>query len=302
MSELLRPPRLKPGSTIGIAAVSGPVDGEKLEAGIARLCSRGYRVARARNLGERRGFLAGPDSERAAGYLELLRDEGVQAIFFARGGYGSSRVLRHLDADTIRAHPKIHMGGSDLTALFAFLSRGAQLATFYGPMVAVEIARQDGLDWERVLTGETPASHEFAPEQVLAGGRGEGPLVGGCLSLLASLAGTPDAVRADGRILFWEDVGEEVYRLDRLLTQLERSGTFDGLQGMVIGSVVAARTDSPRQVEEYLRERFARAPFPVAWGLPAGHLDRPRTLPLGLPVRLDLEGNRRLSFAGPAVA
>jgi muramoyltetrapeptide carboxypeptidase len=142
------------------------------------------------------------------------------------------------------------------------------------------------LDWEAVLSGETPGTHAFAAEDVLAAGEAEGPLVGGCLSLLASLAGTPEAVSGRGAILFWEDVGEQAYRLDRLLTQLERSGTFDGLRGMVIGSVVPGRGESAETVREYLRERFANAHFPVAMGLPAGHLEAPRTLPLGPAARL----------------
>ncbi len=303
MRELIRPPRLKPGDTIGIAAVSGPVEEEKLKRGIERLRAKGYRIVEACNLRLRRGFLAGTDEERTRGYRDLVRDTEVDAIFFARGGYGSSRILRYLDPGELRSKAKIHLGGSDLTALFAFLQRHAALVSFYGPMVAVEIADRDELDWEPVLQGEPPTTHRFAPEDVLTPGRAEGTLVGGCLSLLSSLAGTPEALCAEGSILFWEDLGEEIYRIDRLLTQLERSGTFERLQGMVIGSVVAgASSDAPEQIRGYLRDRFGRAPFPVAMGFPAGHLDKPRTLPFGVRVCLNLEGPDELSFSRPAVA
>jgi muramoyltetrapeptide carboxypeptidase len=160
-------------------------------------------------------------------------------------------------------------------------------------MVAVEMAEDSGeLDWERVLHGGSPPPHRFAEEEIASSGSGRGPLVGGCLSLVASLAGTPDAVRGSGTVFFWEDVGEELYRLDRMLTQLERSGTFDGLQAMVIGSVAPGARggrESADAVRRWLRLRFAGAPFPVAFGLPAGHVRRPRTLPLGATVALDAE-------------
>jgi len=303
MIELQKPPRLKPGDTIGVAAISGPVDPQKLEHGIAYLSAKGYGVLEAPNLRKRRGFLAGTDEDRATGYRALLCDPTVAAIFFARGGYGAARVLDRLETDELRSHPKIHLGGSDLTALFCFLQRGASLVTFYGPMVAVEMGRGEELDWETVLSGETPVPHTFGREDVLAPGRGQGVLLGGCLSLLASLAGTPEALSGRGAIVFFEDTGEETYRLDRLLTQLERSGTFDGVQGLVIGSVVPdAQKESREQVREYLRDRFRGAPFPVAIGLPAGHLPHPRTLPLGTRVLLDLEGARALSFLDSGVA
>jgi muramoyltetrapeptide carboxypeptidase len=291
LDELKRPPGLSAGGTIGIAAVSGPVEEANLERGLAYLRGKGYRVVEASNLRTRLGFLAGSDRERAEAYRELLRSRDVDAIFFARGGYGASRVFAHLEAAEISENPKIHLGGSDLTALFAYLARHARLAAFYGPMVAVEMAAAGSeLDWEQVLRGETPASHRFAPEDVLAPGCAEGVLLGGCLSLLASLCGTPEAVRGRDAILFWEDTGEDTYRLDRLLTQLERSGTLQGLRGMVIGSVVPREgAESPETIRHWLRERFRGAAYPVAMGLPAGHLNRPRTIPIGTRVRLDLD-------------
>jgi len=288
---LLKPPRLRPGATIGVANVSGPVDLARLDAGLSALRSKGYRVVEASNLRRRDGFLAGEDVARAAGYRELVRNPDVDAIFFARGGYGASRVLGHLDADEIRSNAKIHLGGSDLTALFAFAAKHASLATGYGPMVAVQIAGGSELDWERVLSGERPDPASVGPKDVVAPGVGEGPLVGGCLSLLASLCGTPEAISARDAVLFWEDVGEETYRLDRMLTQLDRSGTFEGLQAMIIGSVAPGRegAESSEEVRSWLMRRFAGAPFPVAAGFPAGHLAATRTLPLGARVRVDLE-------------
>ena len=301
---MLKPPRLRPGSTIGIANVSGPVDEARLDRGIEFLRTKGYRVVEAPNVRRRDGFLAGADAERAGGYLDLIRDESVDAVFFARGGYGASRALVHLDPATIRDHPKIHLGGSDLTSLFAYLGKHASLATFYGPMVAVQFAEPGELDWENVLSGEPPAPEPVSPENVVAPGRGEGALVGGCLSLVAALSGTPEAIDARGAVLFWEDVGEETYRLDRMLTQLERSGTFDGLQAMIIGTIAPGRregAESPEEYRSWLARRFAGAPFPVAAGFPAGHLAATRTLPLGARVRVDLD-RRAIAFLESGVA
>jgi muramoyltetrapeptide carboxypeptidase len=294
-SSFAKPRRLHPGSTIGVAAVSGPVDAEKLDPGLETLLSRGYRIVEATNLRARDGFLAGTDGERADGYRELVRDPAVDAIFFARGGYGASRILARLDLAEIRANPKIHLGGSDLTALFAYIAAHAPLVTFYGPMVAVQLADGGSLDWEQILSGGQTEPHTVPPDDVIRPGRAEGPLTGGCLSLLASLCGTPEAVAGAGRILFWEDVGEEIYRLDRMLTQLERSGTFERLSAMLIGSVAPGRREgmeSPEEIRAWLRRRFADAPFPVAMGFPAGHLESTRTIPLGAPVRVDLDSGR----------
>ena len=215
-----------------------------------------------------------------------------------------TRVLRLLDAKEIAGHPKIHLGASDLTVLHAWIRKNAGLATFYGPMVAVEMAGESEpeLDWEAVLRGDPIAPHEIREEDILSAGVAEGPLVGGCLSLLASSCGTPEEVSARDSILFWEDVGEDTYRLDRMLTQLERAGTLDGLKGMVIGSVVPRRDGESREtVRDYLRERFRGAPYPVAMGIQAGHLENSRTLPLGATARLVLGNSRSLTFEGPFV-
>jgi muramoyltetrapeptide carboxypeptidase len=301
VAGLVKPKALRPGATIGVAAISGPVDEGKIEAGIARLRAMGYRVVEASNLRRRCGLFAGTDEERAAGYLELVRNPNVDAIFFARGGYGAARVLPHLSAREIRASPKIHLGGSDLTALFAWLHREAGLVAFYGPMVAVEMPSEDGLDWEAVLAGALPPAHRFAPEDVLSPGRAQGLIVGGCLSLLASLAGTPQALSAEGSVLFWEDVGEPAYRLDRMITQLEQAGTFDRLRGMVIGSLVPTAGEAPDSLREWLVERFRGASFPVAMNLPGGHLSRPRTLPLGVRVLLTPGSEDGLAYLEPGV-
>ena len=288
------PPALSPGATIGVAALSGRVDVAKLDAGIARLTSLGYRVREAANLRLGHGDFAGDDGERADGYRALVADPGVDAIFFARGGWGAARVLDLLDAAEIAARPKIHMGGSDLTTLFAYLHAHARLVCFHGPMVAVDFARSDPdrateESWQSVLSG-VPQEFPLAPEQILRPGSASAPVVGGCLSMLVALEGTPEALSTEGRIVFWEDVHEEIYRLDRMLTQWKRAGRFDRVAGVIIGALEDIRhngEDDARALSALLSDHFGDAPFPVVRDWPAGHGRLNRALALGGEVAID---------------
>ena len=304
----LKPPRLRPGATLGIAALSGRVDPAKLDRGIAYLRSRGYRVVEAENVRRVEGDFAGGDRERAEGYRRLLRDDSVDAIVFARGGWGAARTLDYLDASEIARHPKIHLGGSDLASFFAFARRSSGLVCFHGPMAAVDFALEPpdpetARSWEAQLSGE---KEEFPidPADVVRPGRGSGPLAGGCLSILASIEGTPEAVDTRGAILFWEDVHEEIYRIDRMLSQLRRAGRLEGLSGVIIGSLEEIqRHGKPDEqgLSALLSGHFGSAPYPVIRNWPSGHGRRNRTMPLGARVSLDTDSGR-LRFEEPGVA
>ncbi len=295
MNGLTKPARLRPGATIGVAALSGAVEPAKLDRGIAYLRRRGYRVLEASNLRSVDRSFAGSDEERALGYRELLRDPGVEAIFFARGGWGAARVLSRLDPGEVRAHPKIHMGGSDLASLFSFLQNSCGQGAFHGPMIAVDFAREPvdpetDSTWEPALRGEVPLEVPLEPRQVAAPGSGAGPLVGGCLSILVSLEGTPEAIRTDGCVLFWEDVREEIYRLDRMLAQLRRAGKLARLSGVIIGQLESITRDGKPDEESVtglLCEHFAGAGYPVVRDWPAGHARRNRAMALGARVEID---------------
>jgi muramoyltetrapeptide carboxypeptidase len=224
-----------------------------------------------------------------------VTDPAVDAVFFARGGWGAARVLDRLDPEEIAGHPKIHMGGSDLTTLFAWLQARAGLVAFHGPMVAADFARADpdpetDAGWEPVLRGDAPIAIPVPPENVLAGGSGSGILVGGCLSMLVALEGTPEALDTRGRIVFWEDVGEELYRLDRMLTHWRRAGRLAAPAGVIIGQLENIRNNGVRDeasLSSLLAEHFAGASCPVVRDFPAGHGARNRTLPLGTHVTVD---------------
>ncbi|MBK9372386.1 MAG: LD-carboxypeptidase [Holophagales bacterium] len=293
---LRRPRRLAPGALVGVAALSGPVREEDLAAGVATLESFGYRVRLASNVLSREPLLglAGDDDARLAGYLALVSDPEVDAVLFARGGYGVTRLLGRLPEALLRETAKLHCGFSDLTALSAFLRERCGLLSIHGPMVAADLATAlDPLtaDWfPALLEARAPQRLEVPSADVLVPGRAEGPLVGGCLSLLAALAGTPWEYDFRGALLFIEEVGEEAYRVDRMLGTLLSSGRLDGLAGIMAGSmtrVTFGGVEDPERLRRLLLDRFAPLGVPVAIGLPFGHAGPNVPLPVGARAAWD---------------
>lgn len=287
---LRRPRRLAPGALVGVAALSGPVREEDLAAGVATLGSFGYRVRLASNVLSREPVLglAGNDDARLAGYLALVSDPEVDAVLFARGGYGVTRLLSRLPEGLIRDTAKLHCGFSDLTALSAFLRERCGLLSIHGPMVAADLATAlDPLTaawFPALLEARAPRRLEVPSADVLVPGDAEGPLVGGCLSLLAALAGTPWEYDFRGALLFIEEVGEEAYRVDRMLGTLLSTGRLDGLAGIMAGSmtrVTFGGVEDPERLRRLLLDRFAPLGVPVAVGLPFGHAGPNVPLPVG---------------------
>ena len=298
---LRRPRRLVPGALVGVAALSGPAREEDLLAGVAALESYGYRVRLASNVLSREPLLglAGDDDARLAGYLALVEDAEVEAILFARGGYGVTRLLGRLPPDLIRGTAKLHCGYSDVTALSAFLRERCGLFSIHGPMVAADLAAPlDPLTaawFPALLQARAPRSLEVPSADILVPGRAEGPLVGGCLSLLAALAGTPWDYDYDGAILFIEEVGEEAYRVDRMLGTLLSSGRLDRLAGIMSGSmtrVTFGGVEDPERIRMLLLDRLAPLGVPVAAGLPFGHTAPNVPLPVG--ARASWDGRTRM--------
>jgi muramoyltetrapeptide carboxypeptidase len=300
------PPPLRPGDRVGVAALSGPVDPGRLAAGVAALAGLGYRPVEAANLGARSGLFAGGDDERLAAFHELAGDPEVRAIVFARGGWGVLRVLPRVDWELLARHPRAYVGYSDLTPFLLQVVERLGLVAFHGPMVAADLARglaaDEAASFAAALSGAVAAVH---PLGWCAGGEAaEGPLLGGCLSLLTSTLGTAFAPHLDGAVLFFEDVGEPPYRVDRMLTHLRLSGRLSRLQGMIAGHLTCDAPDGPAagpSNEDLLWELAAEVDWPVAWGLCAGHASPNLTLPLGAPVRLD-PGRRTLEVLAPAGA
>ncbi|MGE0639090.1 MAG: LD-carboxypeptidase [Thermoanaerobaculia bacterium] len=282
------PPPVRPGDRIGIAALSGRVDGVRLADGIRELERLGFTAVPASNLASVDRIFAGTDDERLRGFHELLEDPSLGAILFARGGHGLLRILDRIDWRQVGSRPRAFVGYSDLTPLLTAVGEQCGLATFHGPMVASDLA--DGLTPEEeasllaALAGESPFRFPLeGGEGAAIDDRLHGVLEGGCLSLLAADP-YPVATRPYDRLLFLEDVDEPLYRLDRMLTQLRRSGSLAAVQAMILSTSIA-----PDPLGDWLDLARDAAPgVPLFWGLASGHRRPNLTVPLGLPARIDV--------------
>jgi muramoyltetrapeptide carboxypeptidase len=300
LQRLIKPRALPAGGTLGIVAPAGPIDAERLAAGVAMWEAAGFRVRHREDVCSREGYLAGDDERRAAELVEMVDDPSVDAILCARGGYGSLRILARLDAARFRRAAKPLVGYSDATTLHLWLQRVAGLVSFHGPMLErggdLEARELDTL--VAALTGSEGAAGRLVGEPGLPG-VAEGPVVGGNLCLVVASLGTPWELEARGAILMLEEVHEEPYRLDRLLGQLSAAGKLDVLAGVGVGALVECGADA-RPIDPDLHgarggatarealERWLRPlGIPVAFGLPFGHCPPNLAWPLGVRGRLD---------------
>lgn len=317
---LLRPRRLSPGQTVGVIAPSSPAnEPDRLRFAIDIVESLGYRAKPGAHLFDRDGYLAGTDAARAADVNAMFADDGVDAIWCARGGYGASRLLPSLDFACMRANPKPLIGYSDITALHMALHTQAGLVSFHGPVAWKALTAYTLGELERVLCKpETPIrlgappSFEARPGQVewenrvstLHGGRARGPLLGGNLCLMAHLVGTPYFPDLRGAILFLEDVGEAFYRVDRMLTQLWLSGALAGVAGIAFGKFTEGGPSNGfvqnRVLEDILGERPRALGIPAVVGLMIGHVDNNTTVPVGCAAELDADAGT-LTLLEPGV-
>lgn len=288
-----------------VAPASPPVDADAVTRGVAALEGMGLRVRLGRHALARRGYLAGDDRERAADLMEMFLNPGVEGIVCLRGGYGSGRLLSWLDYRAISRHPKVFVGYSDITALHLAINRLAGLVTFHGPMVAGDMGR--GLTeysaghLRRALFDAAPlgpvANAPDAPRpHTIRGGRATGLLVGGNLSLVVATLGTPYSIETRGRILFLEEVGEEPYRVDRMLTHLRHSGKLAQAAGVVFGECTGCKPGRERldypgapSARDVVAEVLAPLGVPALFGLTIGHGTHKATLPLGVRATLDAD-------------
>ena len=293
LEPLTRPRRLSPGDRAAVVATSGPVDPQRLDRGVATLRSWGLDVVVGPHVLDVARHLAGTDEHRAADLQEAWCDPSTRVVVVARGGSGAARLVDLLDWDAMRAAgPRLLVGFSDVTVLHAAVAGRLGLVGLMGPMATTEVFAGSDPDLPSV-EGLRTALFEPEAARVLAdgglrtevGGRAAGVLVGGTLALLAQAAGTPEHRPATGGIAVLEDVLEPTYRLDALVTQLLRSGWFEGVAGVVLGTWERC---GPEAVE-VLVERLAPLGVPVASGLPFGHGRPQLTVPLGVTAVLDAD-------------
>ena len=292
--SLIRAQALRPGDAVAVVAPAGPVQDPRLDAGLAVLASWGLDVREGEHVrgnDERFGYLAADDAARADDLMRAWCDPDVQAVFCARGGYGVQRMVDLLDWQALAAAgPKVLVGFSDVTALHQAFAARLGLSTIHGPVVTSLGAGDDASreHLRSLLFDPRPGvSLTPYPATVLVPGQAEGVLVGGNIALLSTEVGTRNALRATESIAVLEEIGEEVYRVDRMLTQLLRTGWFDGVRGIVLGAFTDCA--SPEALRDLATDRLGPLGVPLLWGAPFGHDDPNLAFPFGVPAVLDAD-------------
>jgi muramoyltetrapeptide carboxypeptidase len=287
------PPPLGPGARVALVAPAGPLrSSDELAASIAHARALGWEPVAGAHVLSRFGYFAGTDTERTGDLNSALRDDSIDGVWCVRGGYGAMRLLADVDYDALRRRPKTILGYSDITALHTAIGSRSELVTFHGPTARGKLTRFSRDSLERALITRRDPAGVATSARVLRGGRAEGRLVGGNLALLAALVGTPYAPDYSGAILVVEDVGEETYRIDRMLLQLAMSGALGRVAGIAFGhftDTTDASDTVSRPLDDVLREAADIAGVPALAGIPLGHIDDQWTLPLGAMVELDAD-------------
>ncbi|MDG4809860.1 LD-carboxypeptidase [Micromonospora sp. WMMD1120] len=302
----LRAPVLVPGDRVRVVSPGGTPNPTNMSRGIEILRGWGLEVELGEHVYARYGYLAGTDAQRLADLDAAFNDPGVRAVFAARGGYGTQRIVDRLDVSGVRRDPRVVVGFSDITSIHGKLWRDTGLVTFYGPMVNWSDTRTgpesaESLRRAVMTTGPVTITRDPAETAapVLVPGRASGPLLGGCLTMLSTSLGAGDVPRFDGAILFFEDVDEAPYSIDRMLTELRRVGVLSRVAGVVVGQI----TNSVGGAGEWdaaavLTDRLSDLGVPVLGGLRLGHGAGQLTVPLGARATIDAEAGTLTVEAG----
>lgn len=302
---MIKPERLQPGDVVGIIApASAPPDPKAVDRVLGQVERLGFKPKLGRNVRARHGFLAGSDRERATDLMAMFADKKVRGIICIRGGYGTARLLNLLDYAVIRKNPKMLSGYSDITTLHCALAVKANLISFHSPMLNEGLGSEkfpafSNESFLRNVTEAKPsgsicAGYKEKTVSVLRRRIVEGQLIGGNLSLLVTTLGTPYQPQFKNRILFFEDISEKPYKLDRMLTHLLNAGVLQQVAGVAVGvnqdcddPVDAKAKEYKQSSAEVLLERLKPLGVPVVTGLPFGHQPLNATLPIGVRARLD---------------
>ncbi len=306
---IIKPPQLKRGDLIGLIAPSGATHAAYVQQRVKNLEAFGFKVKVSKNILATRGNTAGTVGERVSDLHDMFADRDVRGIWAVRGGSGASQLLPAIDYALLRRHPKVLVGFSDITALHLAILRYAGLVTFHGSVASASFSDYTATQLEAVLMHPrrettiymadanrraseccTEQSREFAV-RTLTPGVAEGRLIGGNLSVLSAMIGTPYAPDWRGALLFLEEIREAPYRIDRMLTQLKQSRDFNQAAGVMLG--VFRRSGNTQDgepsltLEQTLDDHFANLRVPAVYGFSFGHIANQFTIPLGVRARLD---------------
>jgi muramoyltetrapeptide carboxypeptidase len=301
---IIKPPRLKTGDNLAIVAPGSYISEEELQDSIKNLNQLGFETTYSEKVLLQSGYFAGTDKDRAKDLMEKFSDKNVKGIVCARGGYGCSRILPMLNYDVIRANPKVIIGYSDITALLYGIYKKSGLITFHGPVGTSTFNDYSVNNFNKILvnperTSFFPNSTSDDDENVygvtsIVKGKGKGRLVGGNLSIMVSLIGTEFDVDYSNKIIFIEEIGEEPYRVDRMLTQMIQAGKFENAAGVMMGIFrkceVKKESDLTAKsftLMEVLQDRLGSLKIPVVYGMSFGHVKDKFTIPFGALAELD---------------
>ncbi|MDX1638399.1 MAG: LD-carboxypeptidase [Balneolaceae bacterium] len=305
-NRIIKPARLKKGDTIGLISPASIIpERERYEEIEETMRKLGFKVKVGRHALEQRGYFAGTDRQRAEDFNSMFRDPEVDAVIPFRGGWGSNRILPYIDFEAIAGNPKPLIGFSDITSLLLSIYAKTGLVTFHGPVGKSDWTEFTFRHFKRAVMRKSTLAlrnPEHEMPQTLRPGMASGPLLGGNLTVLASMLGTDYLPNFDGAILFLEDIGEDVYRIDRLLTQLKMGGILDKVNGIYFGKCTDCLpgNDYSLTLDEVMRDHFLPLDVPVCTGAMIGHIRDMFTLPVGLRGTLNAK-NGTLTFSEPAV-
>jgi muramoyltetrapeptide carboxypeptidase len=306
---MLKPRALSPGDRIAVVSPASPFDRQEFDDGLEEIRRLGFVPVYDNSVFARQAYVSGPADLRAAAIRAAWRDPTIAAVIGVRGGYGSAHTLPLLDPAEARRASKPFVGYSDLTSLLTFLTMNAEMVAFHGPMLAGRLGRGDAgydrLSFERALCRREPLG-ELAPEslETIRPGEARGVLLGGTVTQLLASIGTPYAFDpSPGYVLFFDEVGERPYRLDRMVTQLRQSGLLTRAGAIVVGEL--PRCDEPggeSTARAVIGQLLGDFPGPVIFGFPSGHTTAPAiTLPLGVVCRVVANGRPRVVIEESAV-
>ncbi len=291
-----KPARLQKGDIIGISSLAWlPRDLSAIDRGVERLKELGFRILEGRCTRKP----CSPE-EKLRDFHDFISNPDVKAIISVRGGWGTLKYLPQVDMGLVNENPKIIVGFSDITTLLLPIYTLAEVVTFYGPMVASNFAKDEPFSVSSFLDTVSGRLTTIPAENgvTISGGKATGRLIGGCLSLLVTLPGTLFDFDTEGAILFFEDVGEPPYRVDRMLTYLKLAGKFRGVKGIAIGKF---NVEDENGVIDVFREHFEGLGIPVLYGLKFGHIPDIATVPIGVRAKLDADKGT-LRLLEPAVS
>ena len=306
---MIRPPALRPGAVVALVAPAGPLaNAEDFELARDFVRALGFEPRISEHATRSDGYLAGSDDERAADFNDAASDPSVRGIFALRGGYGTMRILDRIDYDALRDDPKVVLGYSDLTALLNAITARTGLVTFHGPVAALSTFTPSVVDALRraICVAEPLGIISMPNTEIIAGGCVRGRLAGGNLSLIASLVGTRYALNLRDSLLFFEEVGEAPYRVDRMLTQLRLSGALADAAGVLVGQcrdcdVTEDHVYANMPLARVLQDRLGDLGVPAIAGASFGHIEEQWTIPIGVTATLDAD-ERTLHLEEAAVS